>query len=80
MWVGVSLYDPSASLKAIGKTLPAGQASFTNFSIKEGLDVLAPQTIFEDKQGRFWVGGGGGLYRYDGISRFYNVTKNGPWN
>ena len=53
--------------------------SFTNFFKKQGLGVKAVQAIYEDKEGRFWVGGGGGLYRYDGES-FVNVTKNGPWN
>ena len=38
------------------------------YSQKQGLDVRTVQTIFEDKEGRFWVGGGGGLYRYDGNS------------
>ena len=52
--------------------------SLTNFSKEQGLEVGAVQTIFEDREGRFWVGGGGGLYRYDGNS-FVNVTKNGPW-
>ena len=36
------------------------------YSQKQGLDVRAVQTIYEDNEGRFWVGGGGGLYRYDG--------------
>ena len=53
--------------------------SFTNFYKEQGLHVRAVQTIFEDREGRFWAGGGGGLYRYDGQS-FINVTKNGPWN
>lgn len=59
--------------------------SFTNFSKKQGLGVGAVQAIFEDKEGRLWVGGGGGLYRYDGNplpdgkAGFINVTKNGPW-
>ena len=52
--------------------------SFTNYSEEEGLGVRAVQTIYEDREGRFWVGGGGGLYRFDGHS-FINVTKNGPW-
>ena len=58
---------------------------FTNYNQRQGLDVKAVQTIFEDKEGRFWVGGGGGLYRYDpalggtGGKSFINVTKNGPW-
>ena len=52
--------------------------SFTNFFKKQGLNVGAVQTILEDREGRLWVGGGGGLYRFDG-KRFINVTKNGPW-
>ena len=53
-------------------------ASFTNFFKKQGLEVRAVQTIFEDKKSRLWVGGGGGLYRLEGET-FINVTKNGPW-
>jgi len=61
--------------------------SFTNFGEEQGLGVRAVQTIFEDREGRLWVGGGGGLYRYDarlddGVGEgkaFINVTKNGPW-
>ncbi len=62
------------------RLLPSGRQgeSFTNYSQKQGLAVKAVQTIFEDREGRLWVGGGGGLYRYDGKS-FFNVTKNGPW-
>ena len=53
-------------------------SSFTNYAQAEGLGVGAVQTIFEDTQGRLWVGGGGGLYQFDGSS-FFNVTKDGPW-
>lgn len=52
--------------------------SFSNFSKEEGLGVLAVQAIFEDREGRLWVGGGGGLYRFM-EGRFVHVTKNGPW-
>lgn len=68
---GVYRFDPSDLLRTDSK-------SFTNFSEKQGLGVKAVQSIFEDKEGRFWVGGGDGLYQYDGKS-FFNVTKNGPW-
>ena len=71
---GYGVYRYNARLLASGRQ---GE-SFTNFYKKQGLGVKAVQTIFEDKEGRFWVGGGGGLYRYDGTS-FFNVTKNGPW-
>ena len=50
----------------------------TNYSLKEGLGVRAVQAIFEDRDGRLWAGGGGGLYRLGGDS-FINVTKDGPW-
>ena len=52
--------------------------SFTNFFKEQGLLVKAVQVIFEDKAGRLWVGGGGGLYQFNGES-FFNVTKDGPW-
>lgn len=67
---GVYRFDPSASLKAGGK-------AFTNFGEKEGLGIKAVQTIYEDSKGRLWIGGGGGLYRFDGKDTFFNVTREG---
>lgn len=55
-----------------------GSNQLTNYAKNEGLGVRAVQTIFEDSKGRFWTGGGGGLYRLFG-ENFVNVTKEGPW-
>ena len=52
--------------------------TISNYSSEQGLGVRAVQTIFEDKEGRLWVGGGGGLYRLEG-ERFVNVRSHGPW-
>jgi len=52
--------------------------SFINFFKKQGLQVAAVQCIFQDTSERIWAGGGGGLYRLDGIS-FVHIGKNGPW-
>jgi ligand-binding sensor domain-containing protein len=51
--------------------------TFTNFGEKEGLGIKAVQTIYEDSKGRLWIGGGGGLYRFDGRNGFMNVTRGG---
>ncbi len=53
--------------------------STVNYFREQGLDVIAVQAIFEDNKGQLWVGGGGGLYRFNGKS-FINITKNGPWD
>lgn len=53
--------------------------SLTNFGTEQGLGVTAVQTIYQDSKGRLWVGGGGGLYQFDGDS-FFNVSKDGPWD
>ena len=53
--------------------------ALANYSAEQGLAVRAVQTIFEDRNNRLWVGGGGGLYRLEG-DNFINVTKDGPWN
>ncbi|MCB0535322.1 MAG: hypothetical protein KDD14_24155, partial [Saprospiraceae bacterium] len=53
-------------------------ASFTNFNTTDGLNTNGVLCIFEDQQGRFWLGGWGGLFRFDGTS-FFSVTKDGPW-
>lgn len=50
-----------------------------NYSKKEGLPIHAVQSIYQDREGRFWIGGGNGLYRLIGRS-FINITKNGPWD
>lgn len=51
---------------------------FTHFYKDHGLNgsVL---TIYEDSKNRFWFGGWGGLFRWDG-NRFSVVTREGPWN
>jgi ligand-binding sensor domain-containing protein len=50
-----------------------------NYNELDGLGVPAVQEVFEDRMGRVWVGGGGGLYRLDGTG-FTNVKKGGPWD
>lgn len=50
----------------------------TNFGIDEGLPIRAVQSIFEDKQGLMWIGGGNGLYQFY-ENRFTQVTRKGPW-
>jgi ligand-binding sensor domain-containing protein len=52
--------------------------TFANYGEADGLDVRAVQTIFEDRDGRIWAGGGGGLFRLQG-DRFIEVTTAGPW-
>ncbi len=52
--------------------------AFINYFKDQGLQVKAVQTIYEDRQGRLWVGGGGGLYRFDGTG-FIQVKEKGPW-
>ena len=49
-----------------------------NYSVEQGLQVKAVQTIFQDSKDRLWAGGGGGLYRLDG-DQFINVGIDGPW-
>ena len=74
---GIYRYDPPTADKP--------EVSFTNYGQEQGLGVRAVQTIYEDSQGRFWVGGGGGLYRYEETALpvrsegFVNVRRGGPW-
>ena len=65
---GVYRYDPSASLRAGGK-------SFKNFTIKEGLLNNEVTCIFEDKKGNIWFGVSGGASCYNGKS-FRNFIIN----
>jgi ligand-binding sensor domain-containing protein len=55
--------------------------SFTNYGPKDGLTSGGILAIMEDREGRFWFGGFGGLFRFDRkTSRFMSVGKQGPWN
>jgi len=53
-------------------------ASFTNYSKKEGLTSTPMHRIYQDRDGRIWCFGWGGVFRKDGES-FVNVTRDGPW-
>ncbi|NNJ82400.1 MAG: hypothetical protein HKP11_09415 [Flavobacteriaceae bacterium] len=76
---GVYRYDPMASTRTTG-------VSFTKFNSKNGLQSKGVLCIYEDKQGRFWLGGWGGLFRYNPSAAlradgnlFFSVTRDGPW-
>jgi len=73
IWIGavsvgiVYRYD-GEGFTAYTATADKGQRS-------EGLTI---QSVFEDKNGNYWFGGSGGLYRLeDGI--MVNIRQNGPW-
>lgn len=53
--------------------------SFKNLYTKEGLNTNGILSIYKDRQERFWFGGWGGLFRYDGTT-FSSVKKGGPWS
>jgi ligand-binding sensor domain-containing protein len=55
---GVFYYD--------GKSLPAGQAGFKNYTTKDGLLNNDVVSIYEDKAGNIWFGVFGGASRFDG--------------
>ena len=75
---GVYRFSPAAE--------KAGKAPFTNFYTNEGLITNGILCFLEDNTGRFWLGGWGGLFRFDraaeqaGQKPVFSVTKNGPWN
>lgn len=55
--------------------------NFTNYGPKDGMSSGGILAIMEDREGRFWFGGFGGLFRFDRkTSRFTPVGKQGPWN
>lgn len=47
---------------------------------EQGLHIGAVQSIYQDREGRYWIGGGSGLVLFDGNQLFAPVGKNGPWN
>lgn len=44
----------------------AQQYNFRNFSVEDGLELSHINTIFQDNKGYIWIGGNGGLTRFDG--------------
>jgi len=50
---------------------------FSHYYKEQGLDGII-LSIYRDKENRFWFGGWGGLFRYNGDS-FTPITKDGPW-
>lgn len=53
--------------------------TFLNYHTNEGLTSGAIQDIFQDSNGKFWLGGHLGLFSYNG-KRFYSIAKDGPWH
>ncbi len=57
--------------------------TFRNFYKKDGLVTNGVLSFLEDREGRFWMGGWMGLFRFyadvDKGSSFESVTKDGPW-
>lgn len=51
--------------------------SFSHYYKEAGLNSSV-LSIYRDKESRFWFGGWGGLFRFNGTS-FSSVTKDGPW-
>jgi ligand-binding sensor domain-containing protein len=53
--------------------------SFTNYYKDANLPTNGILSIYKDREERFWFGGWGGLFRFDGES-FESVRKEGPWH
>lgn len=55
---------------------------FVNFDQDDGLNTGGIQRIYVDREGRHWLGGWGGLFRYNPSAdpAFFSVTKEGPWH
>ncbi len=74
---GIYSYNPSLEAK--------GANPFRNLNKTDGLESEGIISIFEDKDGRFWLGGWKGLFRYNPLAKneertFFNITKSGPWD
>jgi len=60
--------DQSGAFRIDSKT-----GAVTNFTTKNGLGHLRNMCVYEDKAGNIWIGGQGGLSKYDG-RKFTNFT------
>lgn len=56
------------------------EGTVIHFGDEQGLHIGAVQSIYQDREGRYWIGGGSGLVLFDGNQLFMPVSKNGPWN
>jgi len=53
--------------------------SYTNYYEEFDLPTNGILCIMKDSEQKFWFGGWGGLFRFDG-SEFYSITEEGPWH
>ena len=51
---------------------------YLHYGKDDGLESSSIFNFFEDSKGRMWLGGWGGLFRYDG-EKFFSVTKDKGW-
>jgi ligand-binding sensor domain-containing protein len=54
--------------------------NFRNYSVEEGLPFIGVSAIYQDIRGNLWVGGYGGLSKFNGKSFFNYSPKNGLAN
>ena len=80
--VGVYRYDPSAHFdSAQHKSLRTGGESFKIYKGTNRMDlthVFGVQDMLEDRNGTYWFGFSGGLFRLEGSS-IVHVPQSGPW-
>lgn len=80
--VGVYRYDPSAHFdSAQHKSLRTGGESFKIYKGTNRMDlthVFGVQDMLEDRNGTYWFGFSGGLFRLEGAS-IVHVPQSGPW-
>ncbi|NUO00080.1 MAG: hypothetical protein HUU01_05640 [Saprospiraceae bacterium] len=72
--VGLYRYDPSASLRT-------GENSFKIYKGTNRMDLtysFGVQDMLEDRNGTYWFGFSGGLFRLEGSS-IVHVPQSGPW-
>jgi ligand-binding sensor domain-containing protein len=53
--------------------------TYARYDASDGLQTNGILSILRDRNGRLWLGGWGGLFRFDGHS-FASVTAAGPWD
>ncbi|MBK8498344.1 MAG: hypothetical protein IPL52_05890 [Flavobacteriales bacterium] len=74
---GLSRFDPSAPATGPKAADPSRQGRFTTFTTADGLMGDLITCLLEDASGNIWIGGKGGLSRYDGTTFTNYSTANG---